>query len=316
MLAGAARGRRRRLAWVASAAIFLFAGDAAGERAALQPGAVFRDCPACPEMVVVPAGTFTMGSPETERGRLGNEGPQRRVSIARPFALGKYEVTRGEWAAFVRATGHPASGWCFRWNETTRMWGRDDGADWSKPGFAQTDRHPAVCVNWHDAKAYVAWLSRETGGTYRLPSEAEWEYAARAGTATSHIWGDDPATACRQANGADASAKTKFAEWTVMPCDDGHVFTAPVGTYAGNGFGLHDMSGNVSEWVEDCWHPNYAGAPVDGSAWVVGGDCSRRVARGGAWTSGARHLRAADRNHNGSMARNIINGFRIARTLD
>ncbi len=173
-----------RRAWAKFAAILVLVsgGHAASERHAPRPGAEFRDCPQCPEMVVVPAGNFIMGSPETENDRLGNEGPQHWVSIVKPFALGKYEVTRGEWAAFVRATGHVASGWCFTWNESTGIWGRDDGADWSKPGFAQTDRHPAICVNWHDAKAYVAWLTRETGKPYRLPSEAEFEYAARAGS--------------------------------------------------------------------------------------------------------------------------------------
>ena len=162
----------------------------------------------------------------------------------------------------------------------------------------------------------MAWLSRETGKAYRLPSEAEWEYAARAGTTTSHVWGDDPAMACRHANGVDASAKTKFAAWTAMPCDDGHVFTAAVGTRARSGFGLHDMIGNVAEWVEDCWHRNYAGAPLDDSAWTAGGDCSRRVVRGGAWNSGLRHLRTTDRNESGSTSRNTFYGFRIARTLD
>jgi formylglycine-generating enzyme required for sulfatase activity len=225
-------------------------------------------------------------------------------------------VTRGEWAAFVLATGRAASGWCFKLSLATRNWGRDDGADWSKPGFAQTDRHPAICINWRNAKAYVGWLSHKTGKPYRLPSEAEWEYAARAGVATSHVWGDDPVAACRHANGADASAKAMLSVSPAAPCDDGYVFTAPVGSYLPNLFGLHDLTGNVQEWVEDCWHSNYVGAPVDGSAWVGGGDCSYRVLRGGSWGDGSRHLRAVGRNRSGSTSRNITSSFRVARELE
>ena len=267
----------------------------------LHPGTAFRDCPACPEMVVVPAGKFTMGSPKGEKGRQSDEGPQRRVTIRRPFAVGSYEVTRGEFARFVKATGHSTGKSCSVWSWRDKKWNLSSGLSWRNPGFEQTDRHPVACVNWHDAQAYVRWLSRRTGKRYRLLSEAEWEYAARAGTTTRYHWGD--------AVGRNlANCKNCGSRW------DGKR-TAPVGSFAPNGFGLHDMHGNMWERVADCWYGDHVGAPSDGSASITGRSCSYRVRRGGSWDTYSLYTRAARRRYDFVQNRTYDVGFRVARTL-
>ena len=240
----------------------------------------FRDCRSCPEMVTIPAGRFRM---------------VREVEVA-SFALSKHEVTRGQFRAFVAATGHNARGrWCGE--ETWR------DLDW------QTDDHPVVCVNWDDARAYVRWLRRETGERYRLPSESEWEFASLAGTTTPWYWGDRAEDRCEYANGWDDADDDG--------CDDGWERTAPVGSFRANGFGLHDMAGNVWEWVEDCRHSDYDGAPRDGSAWTRGGDCDRRVVRGGSWTNDPELLSSALRGLvSPKDNRYRSQGFRVARTPD
>ena len=275
------------------------------------PGTVFRDCPACPEMVVVPVGSFTMGSPPNEQYRQNNEGPPHRVTITRPFAIGKYEVTRGEFARFVTATGHSAGNFCHTYEGG--KWKHRSGRGWRNPGYGQTDRDPVVCVNWHDATTYVSWLSEKTGKRYRLLSEAEWEYAARAGTRASFPWGDDVSVQCSYANGADLAHKDRYGRNWAAPCRDGHVHTAPAGSFRANRFGLHDMPGNVWEWVEDCWHDNYDGAPSDGRVWTAGGKCGLRVLRGGSWLFYPRNLRAAFRNREPAGYRFVNAGFRVAR---
>ena len=271
-------------------------------------GEVFRDCPGCPEMVVVSSGSFEMGSPESEAGRFDDEGPVRQVTMARPFAVGVNEVTRGELARFVSATGRSMRDGCWTYESGEGEW--RSGRHWRSPGFSQTDGHPVVCVGWNDAKAYVRWLSGETGEEYRLPSEAEWEYVARAGTRTARYWGEGGSGQCRYANGADAS--TGF-DWRTG-CNDGHARTSPVGSYEANGYGLHDVLGNVWEWTEDCWNGSYAGAPRDGSAWTSG-ECGRRVLRGGSWLHEPRFLRSAGRDWGTSDDRSGNLGFRVARTL-
>ena len=243
-------------------------------------GKTFQDCPACPEMVVVPAGSFMMGSPRSEEGRDDDEGPVHRVTIPAPFAVGVYEVTFEEWDACVRGGG------CGGYRPDDEGWGRG--------------RRPAINVSWEDAQAYVDWLSRKTGESYRLLSGSEWEYAARAGTTTRHHWGDDIGR--NRANCYDDY------------CGDSWAYTAPVGSFGANDFGLHDVHGNVWEWVEDCWNGNYLGAPSDGSAWLSG-DCSRRVLRGGSWDDVPWHIRAANRIRNDTGIRYYFFGFRVARTL-
>ena len=285
---------------------------------------VFRDCADCPEMVVIPAGTFRMGTLNARWGQR-DEGPRHRVSVGR-FALGRYEVTRAEYEAFVSATGHSngrrcqtddgRGNWEWRWR---------NGASWRDPRFPQGASHPVVCVSWEDAQSYVQWLSRKTGEWYRLPSEAEWEYAARAGTETVWYWENSPSGQCVHANGADASLRRQYRQIEGMDfdhavyCDDGMAHTAPAGSYEANAFGLFDMLGNAWEWTEDCWHKNYERAPSDGSAWTRGGDCGRRVYRGGSWSETPYNLRSSSRYKQGGYHPNHPNsrgGFRVSRTLD
>ena len=283
-------------------------------------GDVFRDCAECPEMVAIPPGEFVMGSPGSETTREGishdsakREGPQHTVRIERLFALGKYEVTRGEFAAFASEKGHEASGCVVN---TGGKWNKDASRSWRDPGYEQTDRDPVTCVSWDDAKAYLAWLSRETGEKYRLASESEWEYTARAGTTTARFWGENADGGCGYANAHDRTSKAQNGfEWLHHECDDGHRQTAPVGSFAANAFGVHDMLGNVYEWTDDCSSGSYEGAPVDGSA-RRSGACGERVLRGGAWNGSPRVVRAAYRfEHEGDWRSNVI-GFRVARALD
>ena len=282
--------------------------DRAADRAAQDPmvGDRFRDCPECPEMVVLPAGSYRMGSPSYEQGRHDNEGPVHEVTIAAPFAIGVYEVTVAEFRRFVDETGYSAGSSCWTYEDR----------GWHSPGFGQSEQHPVTCVSWDDAQAYAAWLSQATGEEYRLPSESEWEYAARAATSTARPWGEGESGQCRHANGGDASIKERYSDWkwAVASCRDGHVHTAPVGSFAANGWGLHDMLGNVREWTEDCWNDSYAGAPSDGSVWEYG-NCARRVLRGGSWDYSPSYLRAANRyGISTGFCVNFV-GFRVARTL-
>ena len=306
-------GAARKAALLAAVAV-AFCVFAAGARAQ-QPGDSLQDCESCPEMVVLPAGSFVMGSPEGERKRNVDEGPQREVTIAKPLAVSRHEVTWGEYKAFAIATELDTQGRC---------WFLKDGewllnpervrAKWAK---RRTDRHPVVCVSWPEAVAYTEWLSAETGHRYRLLSEAEWEYAARAGTTGSRFLGEDRNRVCDYANVADQSAGKAFPSWSVSKCDDGHIFWAPVGSFKPNPFGLHDVLGNVWEWTADCWNDSYVGAPSDGSAWTESGNCERRVLRGGAFSDTARAQRSADRRHERFETQHDLGyGFRIARELE
>ena len=268
----------------------------------------FRDCEECPLMVLVPPGSYMMGSPESELNRDDDEGPQHRVTIPKAFAVGVYEVTRREFAQFVRETGYDFE---FERVSCSVTGQYEAGAIARKARTTidrqQSDEHP-VCVKWDDAQAYVKWLSERSGNEYRLLSEAEWEYVARAGTSTSSYWntywGGADRGQCRNANGADQGAGFAFG----MRCDDGYATTAPVGSFERNAFGLHDVLGNLWEWTQDCWNESYSGAPTDGSAWESG-DCDRRVARGGSW---GHLLRSALR---APFDRYVNIGIRVARTF-
>ena len=295
-----------------------------------QPGSVFRDCPDCPEMVVLPAGHFTMGSSAAEKSwaashggsaeAVADEAPQHEVSVS-AFAIGKYDVTRADYAAFVRETGYPSGDGC---GAGVGEWKKQPGVSWQKPGFQQTDLDPVVCVSWQDAQAYVAWLNRKLGrmstageGLYRLPSEAEWEYAARGGTTTKFWWGED-------VTGAPARAWFKENCVSLSECARSGGRTHPVGTKPPNDFGLYDMAGNVWQWTEDCYDNSYAGTPADGRANETPssdaqakdsqGNCLR-VDRGSSYLFPAWLLRSGTRERNPADFRDVIMGFRVARTL-
>ena len=283
-----------------------------GPDASLKPDETFSDCADCPAMVVIPASGFVMGSPKDEKGRWTNEGPQRPVKIASSFAVGKFEVTRGEFAQFVKDENYDAGNEC--WTLEEGKGENRTGRNWRNPGFEQTDRDPVVCVNWNDAKAYVAWLSEKTKQPYRLLSEAEWEYMARGGTTTSRFWGNAD-EGCEYANAADLTAKETYSGWTTSKCRDGYLHTSPVGRFKANAFGVHDVLGNVWEWVEDVWHDSYEGAPDDGSAWTESGNQSLRVLRGGSWGRKPEDLRSAIRGRDGNGFRGGSFGFRVSRTL-
>lgn len=278
----------------------------------LQPGEMFRDCDNCPQMLVIPAGSFQMGSPDAEPGCDDDEGPLHRVTIRIPFALAKTEITRAQFGLFVAATGYATGDECD--DSRAERFRRN----WRNPGYAQELDHPVSCINWDDARAYVDWLAKRTGKPYRLPSEAEWEYAARAGTTGDRFWGDSADLACAYANVADRTAKRQLsaaADWTIHDCTDGHAYSAPVASFRPNAFGLYDMIGNVAEWTEDCSNDGYEGAPNDGSAWTAG-DCDRRMLRGGSWSDGPRSARAANRVRVVRKVRNaLIIGFRPAIAL-
>ena len=294
--------------------------DEGGEKAVTAPeakeratGTVFRDCAGCPAMVVVPNGSFTMGAPVHEAGSYPNERPLHQVILAERLAVGVYEVTRGEFRRFVEESGYEPERGCWIEEPTSRGWRLSMGHGWRNVGFDQTDQHPVSCVSWDDAQAYVRWLSGKAEGGYRLLSESEWEYVARGGTSTPRYWEDDghgPLEQCRHANGADTS--TAFG-WRAE-CNDRHAYTAPVGSYQANAFGVHDVLGNVWEWTEDCWRDRYVGSPNDGSAWR-GSGCEQRVLRGGSRYVGSAGLRSAHRFKYEPVTRNQNTGFRIARRL-
>lgn len=263
--------------------------SASRSTASRKPGSVFRDCSDCPEMVIISAGSFTMGSPRGEAGRYDDEGPQRRVTFERPFALGRYEVTFAQWDACVAAGG------CNGHRPDDRGWGR--GA------------RPVINVSWWDARAFAAWLSDRTGQPYRLPTEAEWEYAARAGTTTPFWTGATISTA--QANYAGnlayAGGSKGIYRMQTMLVDDP--------SFPANPFGLRHMTGNVREWVEDCYVYDYGAAPADGRLAVDRSDCRGRVLRGGSWSVIPGNLRSAYRDRIAPVVRVSNVGFRVARML-
>jgi len=275
----------------------------------------FTECAECPEMVAIPGGAFTLGSPSTEIGRQSDEGPQRQITL-RPFAVSRFEITRAEYAAFAMQTGRQDGSNC--WTvDSDGEWQRQDRVGWGGPGFDQAGDHPVVCVSWEDAQAYVAWINGKVNGDpYRLLSESEWEYAARAGASTRYWWGDEEIGVCAFANLADQIARARFPEWTgAVACSDGYVFTAPVGfSTRENRFGLADMAGNVWEWTQDCYNVSYDLTPTNGAPNTTG-SCSRRVLRGGSWFNLPGGLRSADRLGITSSLRGDVFGFRLARTL-
>jgi formylglycine-generating enzyme required for sulfatase activity len=289
--ASAKRDELRASALGTAACLFatLVAPVLAADGNSFQPNQSFKDCEVCPEMVAVPSGAFTMGSPNNEAQRKDNEGPQHEVRFARPFAVGKFAVTFDEWDACVAERG------CNGYRPWDRRWGGG--------------RQPVIFVSWNDAKAYVTWLSRKTGKAYRLPSEAEREYVTRAGTTTPFWWGTSIST--QQANyyGVETYGNGSKGEYRHS--------TMPVDAFAANPWGLHQVHGNVWEYTEDCWNDSYLGAPTDGRAWTSG-NCLTHALRGGSFVDEPASLRSARRiGGGGNDVRSTESaGFRVVRPID
>lgn len=274
------------------------------------PGEIFRDCPTCPLMKALPPGRFEQGVAAAEADATPLEQPQHPVQIRYALGMGVYEITLGEFKEFADGTQHKSAG-CQTYDGG---WQARSDLNWNNAGYTQTAAHPVVCVSWRDARDYAAWLSHKTGQRYRLPSESEWEYAARAGSTSPRPWNSNAAAACVSANVADQAAAQQYPGWKVHPCSDGYVYSAPVGSFQPNGFGLYDMLGNVFEWVQDCWHPDYHGAPADGAAWA-GSDCAQRGMRGGSWFTAPSRVSAAARNRFEETYRSNSVGFRLVREI-
>jgi len=282
------RRRKRKVALVAACLVlgvfalasawYALAPFGTAPTAEILPLRILRDCPDCPELVEIPSGVFDRGSPSGEPGHRASEGPVTGVAIRRSFAIGRYPVTFGEWDQCIR------EGAC-KHEPNDRGWGRGTG--------------PVFYVSWNDIQAYMKWLTAKTGKAYRLPSEAEWEYAARAGTRTVYPWGNAVGRKMANCKGCSEDASDR---------------TTPVGSFPPNRFNLFDMSGNVWQWVADCWNASYAGAPVDGSPWLSG-ECGKAVVRGGAWGLSPDDVRSARREGDGKDLRSGRRGFRIARDL-
>jgi formylglycine-generating enzyme required for sulfatase activity len=285
------------IAWSAVAVLLSLAPAAAqkaltvAEERALKPMDNFKECDICPEMVVAPSGSFTMGSPQNEPERDNSESPQHQVTFARSFAVGRFALTFDEWDACV------ADGGCRGYRPKDKGWGRG--------------RQPAINVSWNDAKTYAAWLSRKTGKTYRLLSEAEREYVTRAGTTTPFWWGASISTQQANYNGS----LNRISAYGNKSMGENRKKTMPVDSFQPNPWGLYQVHGNVWEWTEDCYNENYKDAPADGSAWTRG-NCREPVLRGGSWKYLPKGLRAASRGRSFTSTRDVNIGFRLARTLN
>ncbi len=290
----------------------------------LPPGNL-RDCAICPELRIIPAGRFTMGAdadlvnelPWTrhiEGLRILWESPEKRIRFAKPFALGTFEVTRDQYAEFVKATDRKTNPNCVVW---AGDWDRSaNGKTWADPGIPQTADHPVVCVSKKDAEAYAAWLTEITGRAYALPTEAQWEYALRAGGTSTYPWGEDGLEVCTYGNVADATLSAAHPARASQSCDDSYLYTAPAGMHQPNPWGLYDMTGNVWEWVADCWTPNHDALPDDGGP-VTTGFCDESPLRGGAYGTGPLFTRSSTRggpDHHD--VRQSWIGFRVAAEVE
>jgi formylglycine-generating enzyme required for sulfatase activity len=337
MMGRGTRFGRRAPATACLLLVVLVAPMAAAAQPAGSAAREFRDCADCPVMVPIGPGSFIRGSTEAEARRentperdAANERPQGRVTIGYRFAVGKFEVTRGQFAQYARDARLVPGKDCLSWDRAGARWGRFPGErSWQSPGFEQADDHPVVCVNWPEAEGFAAWLARRTGKPYRLLTDAEWEYVARAGTVTTRFWGEDRARACEFGNVSDLTKAEALHPGDAaaigdrerhFACRDGFVYTAPVGRFKANPWGLHDLFGNAWEWTADCFARSYAGAPTDGSARAPAGGagqpCAERVMRGGAWHADAFYIRAAKHDFAPLLLRSARMGLRVARALD
>jgi formylglycine-generating enzyme required for sulfatase activity len=299
---------------------------AAAGASAQAPAPVPADCPDCPALALVPPGTFTLGTPPDAREVDPATGESRPllVTLARPYYVSAREITVGEFRRFTEASGYSPPAGCLVW--AGGQWAFDRERSWRDPGFAQppADDDPVVCVNWEDARAYAQWLAERSGRGYRLPSETEWEYVARGGTSFPRFWGAEDShegsvlsLACDFANVYDASAVDAHRfPYPHASCQDGQATVAAAGGRKPNAFGVHDVIGNVREWLADCYTASYAGRPQDGRAWTWQGGCERRVVRGGSWASRPLDARAAARDAEPAGQRQSDLGFRVARDYD
>ena len=309
-----------KLHTIALIALLLNNGLALADTSPLAASCQQTDNTLAPTMVAIRPGSFLMGSPKDEQGRYDDESPQHPVTLPKPYAISRCEITVGQFRQFVQDTAYKTTAettgnGCYSWDAAKKDWQETAGNSWQAPGFSQTDLHPVVCVSWQDAQQYLDWLSQRTGVAYRLPTEAEWEYAARADTQTPRYFVESEQNC--YANGLGKEAKViADKSWTLTSCDDGFVYTAPVASFAANPFGLFDMLGNALEWTLDCYHENYNNAPNDGSAWLAAnsGECGHRVVRGGSWNY-LPQLRSAYRSRYDAVGAGNFLGFRVARAL-
>ena len=299
--------------------LFTFACTNASSVESFKALDTFQDCPDCPKMVVIPAGSVTMGLPEADTTRLGSDYPPVNVNIPKSLAVAQHELTVGQFKAFARNTAWDDGSYPCDVFEGEGEWAGEqvDNYNWTNPGFNQTDNHPAVCISWHTAQAYAAWLSLKTGETYRLLSEAEFEYANRAGRSGYWIWDENQDSPCSLANTGDHSVKENYSlySFSTVLCDDGYAATAPVMSYASNPFGLYDMTGNVNEWIQDCYLNNHDLTPSDGSA-LEFTNCPYRRVKGGSWYSPKVASRIVARMSYRPHTRITETGFRVARELE
>ena len=275
-------------------------------------------------MVIVPAGTAVLGAGANDPLDNADERPERRFQIARPFMVGRYEVTRAEFEAFARATNRAALGNCLTDRRHPGDWQLDAATTFRDPGFAQAGNHPVACVSWDDAQAYIDWLNSMTSGGYRLLTEVEWEYIARAGSLQNYVfpWGDNSAEACDFANAFDQTALEHYADmdrsgyklFDPLECRDGHLNTSPVGTYRANPFGVYDLIGNVAEWVADCHASSHAALDESGVLATADIACTRRLAKGGSWGSLGHNVRTAERDPYSPAHRDDSIGIRVAKS--
>jgi formylglycine-generating enzyme required for sulfatase activity len=281
---------------------------------AISPGTAFSDCKACPVMLVIPPGEFLMGSNDGTEER--DERPIHKVEIKRAFAIGRYELTQAQFAEFIEITGHEPANACNMFFPKEMELRREPGVTWRNPGYGRPPAadEPVVCIDWNDSIKYVQWLSEKTGHSYRLLSEAEWEYVARAGATTVFPWGDDPEGACRYANIYDAGAKIPNMPWKTLKCDDGFKIVSPVGQQDPNAFGAYDMIGNVWEWTQDCYVMPFPAESID-EAPIERDNCDRQVVKGGSWRTSINWQRPSFRGRDPADLTSQIFGLRIAREL-
>lgn len=286
------------------------------EETTLLPGQSFRDCDECPELIVLPAGSSQIGASASEPGAMPDEFPARTVTLEKMIAVSAYEITLAEYRHYLEQTGEQPADLCsVHSGDRPAYWTLQPGRNVNDPGYPVTSAHPAVCLSWTEANHYAQWLSLITGEVYRLPTEAEWEYAARGGQQSVWVWGSDPTGICTSANGADLSLDAATGQdWFTSDCRDGHSFAAPVGQSGTNGFGVSDMAGNVLEWVQDCRTSGYQGADASPKA-ASAGDCSFRGVRGGSWASSPDQLRSAKRHFVPAGVRYNTIGVRLVREL-